>query len=182
MSMPNIVVTMPKDELEAIGLFNYAFIQDKPIAIRYPRASEAKRELDYNYVASLDWTILNEGNGVIVISYGMDVERISRLSKESSIDAMVVNARCIKPIDEACLEKLFKLNKTIIVVEQVVASGTLYHQILDYKERNSYSSRVVSHSFSCDDLIPHGSMKDIYNLVGFSDDKLIDLIVSYIEK
>ena len=177
MGMPNIVVTMPKDEQEAIGLFNYAFIQKSPIVIRYPRASEKKLDnLDYDYVASLSWTTLNEGSSAIVISYGMDVERISRLVEANRLDVMVINARSIKPIDEEALNKAFSMNKPILVVEQVVASGTLYHQILDFKERNGYLSRVYPHSFTPNELIPHGSMADIYKLVGFSDDELIEKI------
>ena len=183
MGMPNIVVTMPKDEQEAIGLFNYAFIQKSPIVIRYPRASEIKRnDLDYDYVASLDWSILNHGNKAIVISYGMDVERISKLALENNLDIEVVNARSIKPIDKVLLKKLFERKIPILVVEQVVASGTLYHQILAFKEENGYSSKVVSHAFSCNDLIPHGSMNDIFELVGFSNSKLIEKINSIIEE
>ena len=183
MGMPNIVVTMPKDEQEAIGLFNYAFSQNSPIVIRYPRASEIKREdLDYDYIASLDWTTLNHGNKAIVISYGMDIERISKLAIENNLDIEVVNARSIKPLDKILLAKLFERKLPILVIEQVVASGTLYHQILAFKEENGYSSKVISHNFSSEDLIPHGSMNDIFELVGFSNSKLIEKINSIVKE
>jgi 1-deoxy-D-xylulose-5-phosphate synthase len=52
--MPNVIVTMPRNEQELVGLFNYAFESKHPIVIRYPRISECIKDIDYKYVSSLD--------------------------------------------------------------------------------------------------------------------------------
>ena len=176
MEMPNIVVTMPKDMQELIGLFNYAFIQDKPIVIRYPKLSVKEEIFDYDYVSNLNWDILNEGKRKIVIGYGDDISRISNLVKENKLDVEVVNAKSIKPIDEAKLHELFKKNIDIIVVEQNVSSGTLYHKILEFKEENNYKSKVIKHAFNSEVKITHGKMNDVYSHYGFSSDDLIELL------
>ncbi len=182
MGMPNIVVTMPKDELEAIGLFNYAFNQNNPIVVRYPRGSEEiSTNIDYTYTCDLSWTILNEGNSAAVIGYGADIERINKIVKENNLDVLVINARCIKPIDLNMLKSIFDKNIPVIVFEQVIASGTLYHQILEYKEKNDYKAKVYSKGFTADTLIPHGSISDIYKKYGLDDEALKNTITEVIE-
>ena len=121
-AMPNIKIFMPKDDIETIGLFNYAFNHlDSPIAIRYPRASFKIKSYDYKYECSPEWEIIKKGNKANVISYGPDVVRISNLD----LDINVYNAKSIKPIDEIMLKNIFENNLLIIVVEQVISSGSL---------------------------------------------------------
>ena len=171
MAMPNIVVTMPKDGNEAIGLLNYAFnVEKHPIVIRYPRGtSNIDQILDYNYQCDLSWDILNEGNKCIAIGYGNDISRIAKIVKDNNLDVMVVNARCLKPLDNVMLKSIFEKNIPIIIFEQTISSGTLYHKCLEFKEINNYQSKIYKHSFDSDTIIPHGSIKDVYANYGLSD-------------
>lgn len=177
MAMPNIKVCMPKDELETIGLFNYAFkyIQS-PIVIRYPRGNTYHQNVDYDYICDLSWSFLSTGNKLTVISYGPDVSRIKSIVENNNIDATVVNAKCIKPIDNLALDKIFKANAPILIVEQVVSSGTLFHKVLEYKEKMCYNNRVFSHAFDSDTIIPHGSISKVYEAYGLSDNELLEKI------
>lgn len=175
MAMPNIVVTMPMDDEETYELFNYAFTQNHPIVIRYPRGSiKNNPNVDYSKICNFEWTILNHGNKGIVISYGPDVLRINNIVKENNLDVMVVNARFIKPMDTNTLRKLLELNIPILVVEQLVRSGTLYHNILEFKEENCFNSRVYTHSFDSNTIIPFGHISDVYEHYGFSDDEILE--------
>lgn len=176
MAMPNIVVTMPKDDREIVELFNYAFNQKHPFVIRYPRGCVDIKEIDSTQCCKFEWPILNNGKKGIVIGYGPNIDRINNLVTINNLDVTVVNARFIKPMDIETLDTLFKLNLPIIVVEEVVSSGTLYHKILEYKEDHGYNSHVYRHSFDSDTLIPHGKISDVYAHYGLSDEDLINLI------
>lgn len=177
MHMPNIKVVMPKDAKETIGLFNYVFNNlDSPIVIRYPRGNAIIDDIDYSYECDLSWTYLCEGNKINVISFGPDVQRIKEIVAKNNISANVINARSLKPIDLNCLNNIFSNGLPILVVEQAISSGTLYHKILDYKENNNFKSKVISHSFSPNTIITHGKISDIYNDYGLSDDKLLKSI------
>ena len=176
MAMPNIIVTMPRNINEAIGLFNYAFLVDKPMVIRYPKAKEARMDFDYNYVSNLNWEIIKEGKKGIVIGYGDDITRILDISNKNNLDITIINARCIKPCDKEMLKKMFEMNLKIMVFEQVIGAGTLYDKILEYKEENDYKSKVYKHSFDSDTIIPHGKKKDIYEAYGLSDEEILDWI------
>ena len=176
MAMPNIIVTMPRNINEAIGLFNYAFLVDKPMVIRYPKAKEARIDFDYNYVSNLNWEIIKEGKKGIVIGYGDDITRILDISNKNNLDITIINARCIKPCDKEMLKKMFEMNLKIMVFEQVIGAGTLYDKILEYKEENDYKSKVYKHCFDSDTIIPHGKKKDIYEAYGLSDEEILDWI------
>ena len=86
MAMPNIVVTMPRSLQEAVGLFNYAFTQNHPFVIRYPRLNVKDEKIDYDYVSDLSWDILNEGKKKIAIGYGDDINRIQKVVKDNNLD------------------------------------------------------------------------------------------------
>lgn len=182
MSMPNVCVTMPKDAKEAIGLFNYAFNQKHPFVIRYPRDKFEIEELDYNYTCDLSWEYLTNGSKGILISYGPDVKRIAKIVNDNQLDLTVVNARSLRPIDENMLHELFKKNQNILLVEQVVSSGSLYDRILEFKEENNYTSKVVFHGFKPGIAITHGSLDEVYKHYKLSDDELLKKINKTFEK
>lgn len=177
MEMPNMIVCMPKDAKEAIGLFNYAFSNvSSPIAIRYPRGNAEIDNIDYNFSCDLSWNTLNQGDKINIISFGPDVDRISKLVDDNNISANVINAKSIKPIDENKLSEVFNNNLPILVIEQAISSGTLYHKILDFKEKNSYTSKVISHSFDSNTIITHGKICDVYKAYSFDNEAFIKLI------
>lgn len=181
MEMPNVIVTMPKDANEVVGLFNYAFNNaTASMVIRYPRGNVDISNLQsYDYVCDLSWTQLTYGNKINVVSFGPDVERISKIVDEN---VNVFNAKSIKPIDYEMLDKIFTNNLPILVIEQAVSSGTLFHKILEYKEEKGYTSKVYNHSFSCDTIITHGSIDDVYEAYDLSDSKILSKINEIINK
>lgn len=181
MEMPNIKICMPMDYKETIGLFNYAFNKcDTSIVIRYPRGNTNIMNVDMNYECDLNWQELRVGKKLIVISYSTDVKRI--LDETSDLDISIINARCIKPIDYNMLKELFERNIDILVIEQNVSVGTLYHQILEFKEKNNYSSKILKHTFSCDDIVRFGSINDVYEAYNFSNNKLREVILGAINE
>lgn len=175
-SMPNFIIGMPKDNLELVGMFNYAFTINSPIAIRYPRGSEVKTEIDNNYIIDLSWEMLKDDSDVVIISYGPIIKRMLKCSKENNIDVSFCNARFIRPIDKNMLDYIFGKYNKIIVIENIVSSGALYHNILEYKEEKQYKSRVYKRSFDRDTIISHGKIQDLYDHYGFSQEDFISLV------
>ena len=178
MHMPNIKILIPKDGMETIGLFNYAFNNlDSPIVIRYPKLTTIINNFDYNYTADINWEYLSEGNKINIISYGPDVIRLKEVVTNNNISANIVNARCIKPIDTETLDAIFSNGLPILIVEQTVNNGTLYHKVLEHKEINNYKSKVYNYGINTDTIIKHGNINDVYDHYGLSNDKLLNLIM-----
>ena len=178
MGMPNVIITMPKDSQELIGMFNYAFTLNKPFIIRYPKKNEIVdlNNLDYDYQIDNTWEVLKEGNDTCIISYGPDLIRYEKLIKDNNLNVGLVNARFIKPIDEVMLKKLFGKYNKIIVIEQVVNNGSLYSLILDYYNKNNININVKSINFNVDTLLPHGKVEEVLNDYGLSDEDILNII------
>ena len=177
-AMPNVKIYMPKNDIEAIGLFNYAFNHlDSPTVIRYPRASFTKGDYDYDFECTPNWEQIKKGTKGNVISYGPDVERISNID----LDINVYNARSIKPIDLDSLKNIFENELPIFVIEQVVSSGTLYDKVLNVKEEFDYKSKVYKISFEPDTIVTFGKISEVLAQYGLSDDEIKNYIESKIK-
>jgi 1-deoxy-D-xylulose-5-phosphate synthase len=177
--MPNIKICAPSNASEVIELFNYALECEKhPIVVRYPRANTYYNinELDFDKVGSLDWKIINEGTKAIIISYGEILNKVHKVIKSNNLDVSLVNAICIKPLDLVMLQNLFDKNLPIIVIEEVINSGTLYSKILEYKEENNYSQKINKLSFNIDTIITHGKQSDVLDNYGMSNEDILKLI------
>lgn len=179
--MPNVIITMPRNQQQLIGLFNYAFEVKHPIVIRYPRLKEESCDLDMNFKTDLKWELLTKGNKINLVGYGPDIERINNIVKSNNIDANVIDAKSIKPLDNDMLSNIFNNKLPIIVFEQAVSSGTLYHNLLEFKENNNYSSKIIKHSFDSDTIIPHGRIPEVYSHFDLSDSELKDFIIKNIK-
>ncbi len=170
--IPNMMILSPSNEKEAYGLLSYAFKQNCPVAIRYPRGyydcDLTKLECD-----DIDrmWTIVKEGSKLVVISYGSLINDLLSID----LDIMIVNARFIKPYDCDMLDQIFALNKRILVIEEVVNSGSLAMNILDYANNKKQSIDLVKHNLK-DQFIVHGSIKDVKKSLGFDVDSLRKII------
>ena len=181
LSMPNFYVLMPMDLKELIGLFNLAFEINHPVVIRYPKIDEDITKLDFNYKCELYWEYLTKGKSLCIIGYGPDIKRIAKIVDKNDLDVTVVNARSIRPMDLGILRSVFERFNKIIVFEQVVRNGGLYHNILEFKENNNFNSRVLTHSFTSNDIIPNGSLDDLYDKYGLTDEKIKEYIINNLD-
>ena len=177
-AMPNVVVTMPKDSKELVGVFNYAFDLNKPIIIRYPKKEEIVdlNSLDFDYKVDKSWEVINDGGNTCIISYGPDLLRYEKLIKDNNLNIGLINARFIKPIDEKLLKDISSKYNKLIVIEQVVNNGSLYSLILDYLNKIESKITIKSMNFNVDTIIPHGKTDVILDNFGLSDEDIISMI------
>ncbi len=168
-SMPNVKILMPRDANEVMGLFNTALRCDTPVVIRYPRASEI---VDFNAFSLTEtpfaWEIIKDGKKGIVLSYGNNLDRILKLIEDNNLDLMLVNARLIKPLDYKMLSYLESLNLPYLVIEEVVESGSLYASL-----RENTKHKVSHINFDVNTILPHGSIKEVLDDYGFSDEDFL---------
>ena len=176
-SMPNVIVTMPKDPQELIGIFNYAFNSQCPVVVRYPRKSVNVElaKLDYDTIINQSWELVLKGENKCVITYGPDVIRLEKIIKENNLNVTLINARFINILDDEILNENLSNHNEIIVFEQVISNGGLYHKILEYAH-NEFTIKISNISFNKDILIEHGKIDDVLNHYGMSDEDIINII------
>ncbi len=159
LSMPNVVVTMPRNLDEAYGLFKYAYEQKNPFVIRYPRGSVKKAVLNETKPLKPSWEQISFKEKGYLISYGPFLDELLEIIEEENLDISVINARYINPIDEKLLTKILKTNKPLLVYEHTHASGSLYQKILSFMAKGGFGNKIRALNVY-DKVITHGTLLD----------------------
>lgn len=139
-SIPNMVVMAPKDELELQRMILTAIVHDSgPIAVRYPRGcgpgvAVLENSDDIEPIEIGTWETLETGSDVVILAVGAMVERAlgaAQKLSEHGISAEVVNARFVKPLDEAMIDDLIVRHKRWLTVEENVVAGGFGSAVLE---------------------------------------------------
>ena len=175
-SMPNVVITMPYDAQEAFNLIRYGYSQTHPFVIRYPRLEthfDPTNPPKFEPITPT-WTVFSEGDEQVWISYGPGLDLLLKAKKAIGINARILNARFIRPIDEVMLEEALKLNTKVFVYEEAFGSGTLYHHILEFAMKHQFVNKIGS--MSVKDVIHHGTREHNQKDAGIDLDHLIEAL------
>ncbi len=126
--IPNLVVMAPKDGFELKCMIKTAVSHNGPCAIRYPRGSVADN-LEADEPGNIPigkGEVLREGENILILAIGNMVEpayAASELLSEAGINACVINARFVKPLDMDLISRLAGGIKYILTVEENAVSG-----------------------------------------------------------
>ena len=176
-SLPNMILTQPKDALEAQNLLYTAFNQTHPFAIRFPRGNVEKCSAEFNPIEVGSWSEfkVNETVDCTVITYGNDVDAIYSKAVANELNLSVVNARFIKPMDTDMLDMIASRKKPIIVFETDILAGGLSSAILEYYNDTNQNVQLIR--FGIDDhFVDHGSVAELRRQEGIDLNALFDTI------
>jgi 1-deoxy-D-xylulose-5-phosphate synthase len=129
--IPNLVMMAPKDEGELQRMMvtgiNYT---DGAIAMRYPRGNGLGVPLAEEGWEALEigkGEILRNGDDVLLVGYGTMVNtamQTAEILSEHGIEATVINARFVKPLDtELILPLAEKIGKVVTLEEGCLIGG-----------------------------------------------------------
>ncbi|HEC2146466.1 TPA: 1-deoxy-D-xylulose-5-phosphate synthase [Staphylococcus delphini] len=183
---PNMIVMMPKDENEAKDLVYTAMHHEQgPIAIRYPRGNGLGVEITdkREHLPIGTWEDLTEGQDVALISYGPTLTTVVKVAKtlaEQGIQARVINARYIKPMDTTVLDDLGAKNMPVVTVEEAMLNGGLGSQIANYFTDHGYTNRIKRLGID-DEYIEHGDVDQILEDLGLTHDPLVHTIQQFLD-
>ncbi|MCS4485503.1 1-deoxy-D-xylulose-5-phosphate synthase [Staphylococcus americanisciuri] len=168
---PNMIVMMPKDENEAKDMVYTAMHYERgPIAIRYPRGNGLGVEIapQRQQLPIGRWERLSNGEDVALVAYGPTVATIQQVAKsltEQGINATVINARYLKPMDDLMLHELGASEIPIVTVEENMLNGGLGAQIGNFITDNNYHNKIKR--LGIDDIyIEHGDVEHILADIG----------------
>jgi 1-deoxy-D-xylulose-5-phosphate synthase len=165
---PNIILMAPKDEAEMRDMMLTAIEYPGPAALRYPRGngigidiSRAPTQVEIGKAE-----ILREGTGdVAIIAYGSMVYPALNAAEKleaDSIEATVINARFVKPLDEELILNLAKNNNVLVTVEEAYLAGGFGSAVMELLEANGLADKVKIVRMGVSDMIiPHGDPKGL---------------------
>jgi 1-deoxy-D-xylulose-5-phosphate synthase len=160
--IPNMTVMAPKDAAEFQDMLYTALHTSGPVAIRYPRRAGLTLEGALTYVPLPLGTaeILLEGKDVAIVAIGSMVSpalEAARLLKKSGIDCTVVNARFVKPLDQALLLGLLPNHSKIITVEENAVAGGFGSAVAEFLTGQGVTGVRLKALGIPDQFIAHGS-------------------------
>ncbi len=177
--IPNTIIAMPKDAKEAYDLLYTAFEIQKLFFLRYPRGSASTIGLDNHQFKKIEigtWTKERDGNDFIMITYGPSVAYLMDICDRNALNASIINARFIKPIDEDMLQRLFLERKPIIVFEETIRISGLNSAILEYAQKNHENTDNI-YSFAInDEFVEQGDKTLIYKDLHLDEESILSVI------
>lgn len=171
--IPNMVVMAPKDEQELCSMFRSALDYNCPVAIRYPRGSGVGVDCGLPAVKIMpgESELLREGETVAFLAIGAMNEpallAAEELAKTSSVNAAVINARFVKPLDEKVLHGLCRKYDKIVTLEDNILQGGFGSAVLEFISANNYQTKVMRLGWP-DDFIEQGPRSFLLEKYGLS--------------
>jgi len=184
---PNIVLCAPKDERELRDMLLTSIEHPGAAAIRYPRGSgfgvdisEAPKKMEIGKAE-----ILRDGGEIAILAYGSMVypaiEAARQLEKDR-IDATVINARWVKPLDSELILALAQTKRVIVTVEEAYLAGGFGSAVMELLEENSMLDTVkVVRMGVPDRIVTHGDAKLLLAKYGLDADGIYTRIKETIE-
>ena len=179
---PNIVLMAPKDEGEMRDMILTAVEHPGPAAIRYPRGngfgvdiSSAPKKIEIGKAE-----IIRTGADVAIIAYGSMVNPVLdaalRLAKDG-VEAAVINARFVKPLDAETILETARNHRLIVTVEEAYLAGGFGSAVMELLEQKEVleNTSVVRMGVP-DEIVTHGDPKFLLGEYGLDADGIFNRV------
>ncbi|MBE0467184.1 MAG: 1-deoxy-D-xylulose-5-phosphate synthase [Candidatus Desulforudis sp.] len=177
-SIPNLVLMAPKDENELQHLLKTAVEHGGPIVFRYPRGKGTGCALDQELQALPigGAEVLRDGDDITFVAIGnmvpLAVEAAARLG-ERGVQAGVINARFVKPLDEECICRHARHTHRLITVEEHVVSGGFGSAVVEMLTRRGLRDVRVRMVGIPNQFVEHGAPHVLRAKYGLTVDNLV---------
>ena len=179
-STPNLVMAAPADENELGHMLKTAVDSGKPFVLRYPRGAGFNVKVDEKLTAlpigKGIW--LRPGKDVTLVAIGNMVHpalETAALLKEKGIDAGVINARFVKPLDTAILAEALKKSPRIVTLEDNSLCGGFGSAVAEYLTEQDKPFHLLRLGLP-DKFVEHGKVTLLRDLLGLTPQKMAEKI------
>ena len=175
--VPNLTIMAPKNFKELEEMLEFAVNLGKPVVIRYPRGGESSEKITNQSPIELGKAeILKEGKDISIIAIGKTVARAMKVAKiikeQQNIEAEVINARFLKPLDKKEIKRTIEKTKKVITIEDGTSINGLATAIKELiVEENLENIELQTYSYP-DKFIEHGSVEELEKLYGLDEENI----------
>ncbi len=165
--VPGMVLMAPKDENELRNMLYTATLYKRgPIAMRYPRGNALGVKIgEFEKIEIGKGEIVKPGKDIAVLAIGNMVHNsltaAEILKKEKNIDAEVINARFVKPLDRELMFDIFSRFDKIITVEDNTIVGGFGSAVSEFAIQNNLKNDILIHGIP-DRFIDHAKPEELH--------------------
>ena len=179
--IPNMTVCAPKNKYELYDMLYFAYQYHGPIAIRYPRGSayegfkNMRPPIEYGKSE-----LMFEGEKIALVAVGSMVQTAVQVREkllDKGINATVVNARFVCPLDTECLDRLSRDHQWIVTMEENVLKGGFGEACGDYLLAKHEDVRLI-HVGVPDVYVEHGGVDQLKKTLHMDADSIVECICS----
>ncbi len=173
--LPNLTLMAPADENELRHMLRTALSLDGPAVLRYPRGHGVGVGMDEEpHVLPVGKGVrLKDGTDVTILAIGNRVHpslEAAALLDDQGISAGVINMRFVKPLDETLVRQAAQQTPRLVTVEDNAVPGGFGSAVLE--ALHGLPQAQVLRLGIPDHWIEHGSLEQLYDLVGISAPKI----------
>ena len=177
-TIPNLTIMAPKNRKELKEMIKFSLKLNKPVAIRYPKSSKEiitkNTKLEYGKAE-----ILEKGKDITIVAIGKMVNKALKVREKllkDKIEATVINARFIKPLDIKTIKKEIKNSKLLVTIEDNIKTAGLGEII-----KSQTNIKTLSLGYP-DKYISHGKIKEIEKEYNLTTEKIYRQILKEYKK
>ncbi len=184
--MPGMTVAAPKDQEELRDLLWAALERHEPVAIRYPKGEGPSRRVDEQPKRIIwgTWEVLREGKDLAILAVGRMVENAlvaAEILAGRSLEAKVVNARFVKPLDMAMLEGIASSFPVVVTLEENSLAGGFGEGVASALQSMGFSGSFLSLGLP-DRFVGHGKVEELWEELGLDGPRVAERIWEAMKK
>ena len=122
--VPGLTLLCPRNENDLTACIDFALTQQGPVAIRYAR--DAAGEEAEGGIRPGAWRTLRPGKDAALLTFSLltdEALKAAELLKKEGVSLEVIDASCVKPLDEKMLERLHRSGVPVITAEESILAG-----------------------------------------------------------
>ena len=183
--IPNMMVLAPKNKWELADMLRFAFRQEGPVALRYPRGTaydglkEHRAPIVYG---QSEWIF--EERQIAIFAVGNMMEealKVHELLHERGYDCSLINARFVKPLDYDALRKAASGHLLVVTMEENILWGGFGYAAAAFLSEVDETVKVLH--FGIDDqFVQHGTVSQLHVRIGLDAASMTDKIIETYQK
>lgn len=184
-SIPNMQILAPKNKWELSDMLKYAVSYDGPVSVRYPRGEAYDGLEEFRLPVEFGKAeMLYDESEIALFAVGSMVktaEAVRNRIKEAGLPCTLVNARFVKPLDEAMTEYLTKNHRLIVTMEENVTSGGFGERVREFLGNSDSQVKLLNISIP-DAYVEHGNVELLKKEIGIDEETVYKRIMSAFDR
>ena len=182
-AVPNFTVMAPKDEAELQRMLVTSIHHSGPCALRIPRGEGEGVPLAEEGFEPLEigrGELLTDGDDLLIVAYGAMVApamATAGLLQEKGLRAAVINARFLRPLDEALILPMAKRIGKVVTMEEGALPGGFGAAVVETLSDHDMLVPVLRIGIP-DVLVDHASPEQSKQSLGLTPPQMAERIIS----